>query len=372
MQDNKKNRFKFNLYSFISTFAKSLIEIFISLYLFKEGFSIKDIVLFYVLENFFAIFLSYIYVKIGEKYNYSVVMIFGIVSFIILQILLNTVYLNISYLIVIALLFSLYRRGYWVSRRFYMTNIVSSRNSTDSYSVIVVFSELASILSGYAGAILLDKYDIRIVTIISSILLLVSIFPVTKIKTSKNKTKLELIKNLKKYDKRNYLAFSMFEINNIISFLFPVFIAIYINNSYTMAGNVNAISNIAIILFIFMYGKLIKKKNHFIISTYLFIIITLSKLFIFNYFILVIYFLEGLILKMQNQSLNKIYFENRKGMDTTHYNLIYQELECVARTIVAIPLLFMSNVRIMILFVTLIIFIELLIYKKMKLTSKLS
>ena len=368
----KSDRIKFNLYSFISTFARSLIEIFISLYLFKQGFSLKYIVLFYILENFFAIFLSYIYVKIGEKYKYSIVMIIGIISFITLQLVLNKVYINISYIFLISILYSLYRRGYWVSRRFYITNIISQRNSTESYSIIMIFSELASILSGYLGALILDNFDIRILTIISSILLFISVIFVIKIKYKKSTTKIELIKNIKKYDKRNFLAFSIYELNNLITFLFPIYVFLYINNTYTMLGATNAISNIAIIIFIFIYGKFIKKKNHFVLSTYLFIFAALSKLFISNYLILIIYFFEGIIQKMQNQSLNKIYFENRRGMDTTHYNLIYQEIESLIRVLAAIPLLLINNIKLMILFVILIILIELIIYRKMKKNQKLN
>ena len=84
MIEGKSDQVKFNIFVFISTFAKSLIEIFISLYLFKNGFSIKSILTFYLLENFFAIFLSYIFVRIGERYKYSIVMYIGIASFIIL------------------------------------------------------------------------------------------------------------------------------------------------------------------------------------------------------------------------------------------------------------------------------------------------
>ena len=56
-------------------------------------------------------------------------------------------------------------------------------------------------------------------------------------------------------------------------------------------------------------------------------------------------------------------------MDLAHYNIIYQLLESFARAIVAIPLLFMNDIRIMILFVLLVIGIELIIYAFMKKTK---
>ena len=367
----KDNRIKFNIFSFVSTFARSLIEIFISLYLFKNGFSIKNILLFYLLENLFAIFISYIFVKIGEKYKYHIIMYIGIIAFIVLQIVLNNIVNSIAYIFLIAFLYSVYRRGYWVSRRFYITNIIPKKDSSESFSIILILSQLSSILSGYLGAILLDNFSILSLTAISSVLLFISVIPLIGIKYKSTNTKIELMKNLKKYDKRNYLAFSLYELNNLLTFIFPLYIAIYIQNSYVMAGSINAISNLAIILFIFVYGKIIKNKNYFVLSSILFIIMCVTKLFLYNYLILIIYFIEGIIKTMQNQSVNKIYFENRNEMDLTHYNLIYQLLEAVIRVVVVIPLLFMNDIRIMVMFILIIISIELIIYGRMKKSKKL-
>ena len=368
----KDNRIRFNIFSFISTFARSLIEIFIYLYLFKNGFSIKQILLFYFLENFIAIFLSYLFVKIGEKYKYSIVMYIGIISFIVLQIVLNNINNSVSYLFLISLLYSIYRRGYWVSRRFYITNIIPKKDSSEKFSIILIVSQLSSIASGYFGAILLDNFSMLTLTIISSLLLFVSVIPLINIKYKSTNTKIELFKNIKKYDKRNYLAFSLYELNNLLTFIFPIYIAIYIKNTYVMAGSLNAISDIAILLFILIYGKIIKNKNYFVLSSVLFIIMCTIKIFLYNYFVLIIYFFEGIVKTMQNQSVNKIYFENRNNMDLTHYNLIYQLLESIVRAIVAIPLLFMNDIRLMIVFVLIIMSIELFIYNIIKKGKKLN
>lgn len=69
---------------------------------------------------------------------------------------------------------------------------------------------------------------------------------------------------------------------------------------------------------------------------------------------------------MQNQSLNKIYFENHKEIDNANYNLIYQILESVIRLIVAAPLLLFNDIKYMIIFVLIVILIELIIYIRMK------
>lgn len=358
----KRDLRKFNVFLFVSTFARSLIEIFISLYLFKNGFSIHSILEFYLIENIFSFFISILFVKVGERFNYSIVMYFGVVSFIILQLVLGNPINNFPYILLISFLYAMYRRGYWVARRFYVTKIMPERGSSIPYSIVMVVSEIASIVSGFIGSYLLDSLNVFALTIISSVLLFISVLPLSKIKSKGSRTKIELIKNLKKFEKKNFLAFSLYEINNLLTYLFPIYIFLYIKDTYAMAGAINAISSLAIIVFILFYGRLIKKRDFFIVSSILFITISSTKLFFLNYFILALTFIEGIIKKMQNQSLSKIYFENRNGMDLAHYNLFYQLTEAVARVIATVPLLFMNDVKLMIIVVLAIISVMLVFY----------
>ncbi len=366
------NRAKYNIFLFISTFARNLVEVFISLILFKNGFPLGSILLFYLLGTHFSIPVSYFFVRIGERFNYSIIMCVGIVAFVALQLALNAVTESTFFIISTALLYSLYKRGYWVARRYYVTEVIPQKNSTKPFSIMMVISEIASILAGFLGGSLLDGLNASILTIISSVLLLISIIPLLRIQNKTKKTKIELIKNLKKYDKRNILAFSLYEINNILAFLFPIFITIYVKDTYMMAGAVNAISSLAIILFILFYGRIIKKRNYFVLSSILFVLICFAKLFFLDYLILILCFIEGFIKKMQEQSVSKIYFENRNNVDSAHHNLIYQIIEALARVIVTVPLLFMSDVRMMISFVLIVISIELAIYACLRKNQKLS
>lgn len=360
---NKSNQIYFNIFSCISTFARALVETFISLFLLKHGFTIKEIIIFFLIVNFIAIPLSYFFVLIGEKTKYSYVMIIGIIAFLIFQLLLNYVNCSFSFLLISSIIYSIYRRGYWVSRRFYITKIMPNKKSSNLFSIILVLAQISSIIAGYIGSYILDNFSVIVLMVISSILLFVSIIPLFFIKYEKETNKICLIKNLKKYDFKNIVIFSSYELNNILTIIFPLYVALYISNTYVLLGNINAVNNVAIIIFVVLYGKLIsKEKNYCILSTILVLICVLLKINIESYFILIVYFIEGIATKMQNQSINKIYFEERNGMDLTHYNLIYQIIEGCIRFLVLIPLLFISKIKVMILFVVSVMFILLLIY----------
>ena len=354
---------EFNIFSFLSTFARSLIEIFISLYLFKNGISLHNIILFYFFVNMFAVPLSYVFVKLGEKTKYIYIMIIGLIAFVIVQLLLRNVINSNYYLILLAFVYSVYRRGYWVARRLYITEIMPTNKTSGLFSIVLVLSQLASIVAGCVGSIILNNVGIVTLTIISSTLLFLSVIPLLGIKHNNVSKDIKLKESIKKYNKNNYLVFSFYELNNLLTFIFPIYIALHVENSYFLAGNLNAISNIAIILFIMIYGKVLdKNKNYIATSTILVLLCAILKFNIKSYYILAIYFVEGIVTKMQSQSVNKIYFENRGDMDLTHYNLIYQIMECLVRALVTFPLLFIDDIRIMIIFVICVISSLLIIY----------
>ncbi len=196
------------------------------------------------------------------------------------------------------------------------------------------------------------------------IILFISLIPLSKITYESKHQKIELFKNLKKSNFQNLLAFSFFELDDLMAYLFPIYIAIYINTTYTLAGNLNALNNVAIIIFSIIYAKIInEKRNYFVLSTLLVIISALLKLSVTNYLILIVYFIDGIVLMIHNQSNNKIYFEERNNIDPTHQSLIYQVVECISRSFVALfLLLFIKDIKSMILVVNLFILIMLSVY----------
>ena len=125
MDNNQK---KFSLYVFLSTFARNLIEVFIPIILYKFGFSLHEVILYYLLVNLFSLALTYPCIYISNKFNNKILGIIGIISFIIVQILLNKLHNSILFIIILSFFYALYRRGYWISRRFYNLRVIRKQN----------------------------------------------------------------------------------------------------------------------------------------------------------------------------------------------------------------------------------------------------
>ena len=171
------NRKKFELYVFLSTFSRNLIEVFIPVILYKYGYELKEVVLYFLLTNAFSLVLSYPLIKLSKKFNNKILTLIGIVSFVIVQIMLAYIVNSIWYIISLAFIYAMYRRGYWISRRYYNLNVMEKEKIGTTFSIISIVNNLGVILASYIGAVMLDYLDVIAVTIISIVIFLFSIIP---------------------------------------------------------------------------------------------------------------------------------------------------------------------------------------------------
>lgn len=346
MDSNQK---KFGIYVFFSTFSRNLIEAFIPVILYKFGFSLNEILFYYLMVNFISLLLTYPLIFLSTKINNKTISIIGILSFIVLQILLNYINHSINYLLLIAFLYAIYRRGYWISRRYYNLIVMKERNIGKTYSIISIINQIGVIISAYIGSLILDYISLRLLTVFAICLFILSLVPLYFLKIERNNTniKLDLFKNIKLIPKSNLYLFGSYELINVIKFLIPLYLFIYVKNNYQTIGIVNLITNFALIIFTYMYGKkLDESKNNYLKLAIIFTIsIYLFKVNVNGYLLLIISFIEGIVIKMYELSINKEFFTLSKKIEYYNYNLIYELMQNIFRTI-TVFILYITNFEI--------------------------
>ena len=356
MDNNQK---KFSLYVFLSTFARNLIEVFIPVILYEFGFSLKEVILYYLFVNIFSLFLSYPCIYVSNKYNNKVLAIIGIISFALLQLLLNTINKSFLFMIALAFVFALYRRGYWLSRRFYNLRVIRKNNISVTYSLISIINHIGVICSTYIGSIILDFTTIKILTVISLILFLISLIPLYlfEFEHGEKETKIELWKNFKLIPKSNIFLFGAYESINVVKFLFALYLFIYVKNNYQTIGILNLFTNLATLLFTYFYGKKINgDKNYLHLSIFFVVMIYIFKLNLVSYGLILISILEGFFMKTYEISIQKEFYLLSKKFEYQNYNLVYEITQNLFRTlIVAILYLFIKDLKTMIIIVLLFI-----------------
>lgn len=346
MDSNQK---KFGIYVFLSTFSRSLIEVFIPVILYKFGYSIKEVLLYYLIVNLVSLFITYPSIYISNKYNNKILSIVGITSFIALQVALNYMVRSIAYLVLIAVLFAFYRRGYWISRRYYNLEIIKDKNIATSYSIIMILNQLAVVVSGYIGSLILDFVSLRVLTIIAIILFALCLIPINmmKFEHEKKQYNLNLKDTIKSIPKSDIYLFGSYELNNIIKFLIPLYIVIYVKDTYQTIGLVTLITNLALLIFTFLFGKKLdkSKSNYLKIAILLTVAIYILKVNSIGFALFIVSFMEGFVSKMYELSINKEFYTLSKQFEYYNYNLMYEITQNLFRSILVF-ILYITNLDI--------------------------
>ena len=359
MKKLKDNDSKFNLYVFLSTFARNLIEVFIPIILLKNGFSFKEVMFYFLLANLFCVLIDYPFALFSKRFSNRALAIIGIISFFLLQIILNFIKLDTFYLINVAFLFAVYRQAYWMSRRFYNLKILRGTDLAKKYSIISVINQLGVVISAYVGSLILDYVNVTVLTLISIIIFTLALVVLyfLKFDHEKNSEKIEFIKTIKSIPKQDIFHFGCYELLHIIKFLFAIYIFMYIKDNYQTIGIVNVVTNVSIMLFSYFYGRYTDKKRNLLhLSILLVVLVYIFKANSINYLIILISFFEGIVLKMYEISLNSYLYNLSKKYEYYNYNLVYQIVINSFRTVVMF-ILYISNfdLRTMIYFTLLII-----------------
>lgn len=345
---------KYNIFIFITTVIKSMIEIFIPIILFNKGISLKDILLFYLFKYIFLLIFANL-IKLFKIKNKTLIYISSFVS-IITYLLLYFSDKSFSYLILISFLYSLYLSFYWIYRHNTALSIIENKMTTERSSKFMIITLFGIIPSSIIGGYIINNLNIIILIIIIFVLTITSLFFITKENNVKEKSKLI------KFPIQNkiFLFFEQFKF--IALSLFPLYAYNKISNSYTYIGLLNALTALISILYIiFIAHKMDKNKKDYLSLMCILLCITwILKLLINNdIFFLIITALEGISRYALDTIVLRNIYSFGKNFDALHYNVYIENIRNISRIfIIFIIIILNSNIETIILFGILSLFIS--------------
>ena len=311
-----KNNKTYNIFLFLSTLTRSLVEVFSLVLLYKRGYSFNNLILFLFLMYITGILVNYLSLKIYYKITLIISSLIYGISFIYLS-LMNNSLISLS---ILAFLLAIGNYSYHVTRHYLALSMLNNkkRNTIN----IVIINYLGIIISSLVGMYLIDKLPFIVTSIIIFILGFISIFPILKqskiIIKDKNKNNRVIIPKSK-------IIFNILEQFKVIFLeLQPIFLYIYIDNSIYYVGIFNIITNIAsLVVIYFIYSKI--NIKYFKYYTLILGLIFILKLNIKSgIFLLFLAFLEGIFVKIyENTSLANLY---DYGNNYISNYLLYEEL----------------------------------------------
>ncbi len=337
---------KYNIFTFVTTFAKLLIEVFIPLILYNMNFTIKEIILFLIIKHALCTIFLPITKLVIKKKSTTFLMIISSILFTLSYIYLNFLTKNLFKLLIFTTLLSMYLTFYWVGRHTYALSIIEDKKATDNTSLYTIFTILGGLFSTYLGSILIEKTSYLFLSIIVLFLMLISIIPLTKIIPKKETNEIKLITIITSFPKRNYIFTFLDQLRFVLVTIFPLYIYLNINKSYKYIGIINIVSGLGSIIYIYILKKLMdKNKSDYLSSSLLYLAITytLKLLTKNNIIFLIIVFFEGIFRSVVDLITLRNTYVYSKNYTRLNYTIFTEGINNIGRVII-LTLFYITNI----------------------------
>ncbi len=342
-----KNVKTYNIFMFISTFTRNIIDIYSVIYLYKIFKDIKDIFLIYILVYFLGSIVSTISLKLGNKYGYKyILMLSQIVTSLTFYLIKNST--NI-YLIALSLSISIFT--YHPVKHYYGIIFLKEKTSLGK-SLIIVY------LSSFMASFFVIK-DINFIYLF--IISLCGIIPCLFLKKEK---RVDI--NYQNVFIKNKLGFFIFDQAKIIFLLLEPLYLYLGDKSLSYVSIFNIIITISSVIYLYVIANKYKVENKYFIINILFVIVLVLKLEVNNYYLLLfIAFLEGIGIKTNELISTLNLYQDVSCNNRLGYLIISEIIFCITRGLILLVGYFLNITLNKFMYLLLIgVFILSFMYKK--------
>ncbi len=301
----------FEMSIWLHALALSLVSIFIPILLYKSGFSVNEIVLYYFLFNLIDVPLNFAVSAITRKVGARIVVIIGTfaaIFFVASLLNVNNLGTHLSSLIIIAIFAALYDTMYWVAHLYlFMQSDTEVDRAGKNTGVFYAVHQTAITVGPMVGAAILLFFNEQTLLLAVIVLFLTSILPLFVMNHPDDKpTKKLLAQEFFQHPtvRRTYLSKMLYNFHTEVeNTLFPLFI-------FTLFGTIQSVAaipvtaSIAAIIIALLLGNVPheRRRGAIMIGTIATIIVWIGRIFfmqpvfiytsilligIFSYFVLV-------------------------------------------------------------------------------------
>ena len=343
-------------------FAKFSVELFMPVILYKLNYSINYILIYLLISFVLNILMSFLSIYLGKKHGYKILLFWSTLLFVLLYFVVSFMSKNIFFFVLVCLLSSASNTFYYLARHIYASVVLDKQKTGQGVGGILIATILASMAGSLFSSLMLDSVSIIILAIIITIIYLIGIIFICFLPKINKDSKINLQKINKKICLTNKIFFILEQFKLIFLTLYPLYVYIFVDNTYTYIGLLYFVTGLASIIFVFFFAHKIDndKINYLKISASFLAIILLLDILIHNkYLYLVIIFMEGIAIKLYEVSTTNTMYRMQGKLEVGNYFLYMEILYNIARIgIVLFILLFKLKIRTVLYICILFIFIS--------------
>lgn len=343
---------KIYIYHAISVFARSLIGIFVPIYLYKLGYLIKEILFYSIGQSIIFLLVIPITIKIVKKIGFKYTLLLTIPVYIVHIISLNfltqfSFFFHLSWFT-----FGIFTGIFWPSYHSEIAMRGSNKSRGSQMGTIQIITTLFGTLAPIIGGYFLEFLSYYYLVIFVTCLLIISITPLLMTKDIKlkhysfNYKKYFLfLKNAKYKKSRKTFIYTGIH-STLVIFLWPIMLFIILNENFFSYGSlITIISLISVLLIAYIKAFFnTKKKNEYLKKINICLSINwFFKSIAFLFSVVFIYIIESiytLLNNMFNMTYMAIFYNNAKKNNYLDYIICRELYLHLTRIIFSLILIF--------------------------------
>lgn len=344
---------KYNIFILLSTIARNIVEVFSSVLLYKMGYSLKEILLFFSILYFVGAITSTLVIYLTRVINAKYILIFSSFVFSGSFYFMSIMEKSMSNLIIFSIIYGIGSYSYHSLRHYFAIKSMDKDKKKDIGSILI-FSNIGLIIAPVLVSYVTKKLSIVILAIIVIVLSILAIIPLFKLDIKDDNTEIKF----ERISKNKILFFVLEQAKVINLSLQPLYLYLFINNKIEYVGIFNAIMGISACIFIYFFVRKIDDNKYFKYLNILFCLLLLLKLNIKSkYLILIIGFFEGLGIKMFDVVSAENIYNIDKNTNVKGYLIIVEIIFCLVRSIFCLIGYFINDIKIILYLSIILIFI---------------
>lgn len=344
---------KYNIFILLSTIARNIVEVFSSVLLYKMGYSLKEILLFFSILYFIGAITSTLVIYLTRVINAKYILIFSSFVFSGSFYFMSIMEKSMSNLIIFSIIYGIGSYSYHSLRHYFAIKSMDKDKKKDIGSILI-FSNIGLIIAPILVSYVTKKLSIVILAIIVIVLSILAIIPLFKLDIKDDNTEIKF----ERISKNKILFFVLEQAKVINLSLQPLYLYLFINSKIEYVGIFNAIMGISACIFIYFFVRKIDDNKYFKYLNILFCLLLLLKLNIKSkYLILIIGFFEGLGIKMFDVVSAENIYNIDKNTNVKGYLIIVEIIFCLVRSIFCLIGYFINDIKIILYLSIILIFI---------------
>ena len=248
---------------FISTmilnFGLALIFVFEPIYLFRLGYSLQQIMLFWVIVYFFYILWIPLGAKVSEKFGYEHTMFYGTFFWILLYLGLYLIGSHPIFFYITPLFYAAQKSLYWPAYHANFSKYSDDSEEGREIGFLNILTSLTFIIGPAIGGLILHFWGFNILFILVAIIFLLSNVPMLLTKERFVSESVDYDYSFRrlfnKENRRKFFAYLGFGEEILVVVVWPIFISLFIEDLFSIGGMV-AITTFITMLVTLIIGRM--------------------------------------------------------------------------------------------------------------------